>query len=206
MNRRSATLLAVLAIAAGLPAVAGCTPGQIDRLRESVGLARQSVADADAVIERLEADQAKLAQTIAAMPPGPDRQKAEKLADGMAKAIGEAKRYRDVTAERLAALEKSLATAADEIDVAEDLVQTVAPLLPPPWGAAAVMGAGLIASIWRGLKYRRDAETGRKVVSAIETVKADGKVDFGDRDTKAKLGAAMGADGKKLVDEIQGKA
>ena len=206
-----AALVVVLICLAALVAFpTGCTTEQIEKARDALGLARETAAAFDDDVDDLVAQKAEADAEIATMPPGPDRDAAVAWS---AKLDGYVATYRrqaakaDAAADDLAA---KLATAEDEIDVLEAVGEVALPFAGQ-FAPLAGLALATILGVWRAVKNGRRADkieaTARRVVGAIDAAKdGNGVVFFASDKTKATLSAAMGSEGKALVDSGQGKA
>ena len=74
--------------------------------------------------------------------------------------------------------------------------------MPPKYGLVLSLLSTGVAVLF-GNRAAATRQTARRVIGAAEQVKQDGTVDFAAN--AAKLNALMGAAGKRLVDEAQGK-
>lgn len=86
-------------------------------------------------------------------------------------------------------------------DQVDPVIQAVKPLIPPQyrgWIELAAI-AGLALRAWR------TKQVALRVTRATTEAAKDGKIDFKDTGTQILLARAMGAAGKALVDQAQGK-
>ena len=103
-------------------------------------------------------------------------------------------------------MQESLGRAGDGlsgfVDENEAAVGTVVPLIPGSAGWVATVVWAVFVTL-RAYHNRRRAHA---IIGALESVKADNRIDFSDAHTREELDRLMGRGGKRLVDEVQGKA
>ena len=159
--------------------------------------AEKHMAEAVQQIELLEGDVAELRglkeqfdELLAALPEGEQRDAVQAQADQVEAALGEAE---VLLPELRAAIESA---DGDVLEAVEGGVATVAPLLPPPWGSVAIGAVGLAIGLIRAGRTRALA---RRVIQSV-----DEYIDLDEVDA-ARISAEQGAEGKRLVDEAEGK-
>ena len=167
------------------------------------------------IIDNLEAQRAQQAEEYAKLPPGPDRDKVLEAYKATGDYLATVKKYRDAASESLATYQANLEQAENDADVINATFEEAAKLAPPsaqPYIALAGLGIALIGSIVRQVQTgqkaktaQEEADTAKKVIVAVEKAKTDGVVNFADPETAKSLTLEMGAAGKALVDQIQGK-
>ena len=94
---------------------------------------------------------------------------------------------------------QSVATE-ENLEGAQQVLDVVAPLLPPPFNALAGLAGGLALGLVRAWLRKRQ---GLSVIKALESVKVGNSIDI--TNNAERISAAMGSAGKALVDEAQGK-
>ena len=159
--------------------------------------AEKHMAEAVQQIELLEGDVAELRgikeqfdQMLAALPEGERRDAVQVQADQVEAALAEAE---VLLPELRAAIDSA---DGDVLKAVEGGVTAVAPLLPPPWGSVAIGAVGLAIGLIRAGRTRALA---RRVIQSV-----DEYIDPDDIDA-AHISAEQGAEGKRLVDEAEGK-
>lgn len=178
----------------------GCTQADIDGMKQDLGLLKEQVGPIEQALEQVIEQKAALDLKITTMEPGEEKDEAIAVSDSMGHVIDVSREVLAKGKEAIAGLQQRLATAEDEIDVVEATAKTVTPFLPPPWNAVAYAGIGLGVGLWRAAK---NLKTGRKVAESVNPVMADALAK--DPKLAAAVRIAQGTDGKRLVDEAQGK-
>ena len=113
-----------------------------------------------------------------------------------------------ISAELSQAVTSAIAAAEADSELAsaqaaKEAVDVVAPFIPGPWSGVLTGLAGLALGLLRA-RANRKAAVG--MAQAIETNKDDaGVLNLTDKITANRVSSAMGASGKRIVDEAQGK-
>lgn len=192
LNRSHYVPLLAFALAfATLLCLAGCEVGQsihrqAQQVREHVEPIREGLADRKAELEN----------SLAA--PGIEPEQLDAWQSELA----------SVTAQ-LAVAEKALAAAERVIadpqgGLVNEVVGFIAPFVPEPYRLPLVLGAGLLASLARGVSLRR---AGRDIAKGVQVaIEADPDLKTLFQAQADKISAQQGHLAKRLVDEAQGKA
>ncbi len=190
-------LIITLALVCCLAPVTGCNQQDIAELQLRAAELKMQLATGRADLELTREDRARLALAIAEMPEGKQKDTAKKIlrdTDAALEKFVEVVLKIEGAAQRM---DEQLESATDGFDVAEATVESVAPLLPPPWGAILAATGGLVIGLIRAGYNRTQA---RKIASSLE-----GKLTLSEVD-KLAVRAAQGIGAGRIVDEAQGSA
>ena len=94
-----------------------------------------------------------------------------------------------------------LAGVAEEHLPGPEAIRAITPLLPADWQGAA----GWYTALLFALRAMYNRKAGRNIPRAIIEASHGGNLNLKDEETRAALSSSMGAGGKRLVDEAQGK-
>ena len=189
-------LIITLALVCCLAPVTGCNQQQIAELQLRAAELKMQLATGRADLELTREDRARLALAIADMPEGEQKETAKKIlkdTDAALETFAAVVLKVEGAAQRM---EERLESATDGFDVAAATVESVAPLLPPPWGAILAATGGLVIGLIRAGYNRAQA---RKIAASL-----DGKLTLTEAD-KLAVRAAQGTGAGRIVDEAQGK-
>lgn len=185
MNRASV----IAALVLGLLLVGGClSDGEMERTESEV-------IQAKIAAEQAREEKAALDALLAATPPE------ERPAELVAKSVELDERIGRAL-DAIAVLEQKLGQAEAGVETAGDITGVVAPFAGP-YAPVVTAIAGLVLGLFRSSQQKRRA---RAVVRSIEALKAAGKISLEDPVTKRVLDSVQGAEGKLLVDELQGRS
>lgn len=191
-------LIITLALIGLLAPVTGCNQQDIAELRLYATELKVQLATGRADLELTREDRVELALAIADMPEGKHKAIATEILKDTDAAL---EKFTAVVLKiegAAQAMDERLESATDGFDVAEATVESVAPLLPAPWGAILLASGTLAIGLIRAGYNRTQA---RKIVRSIDGF---GKLTLTDAE-KVEVRLAQGAGAGRIVDEAQGK-
>ncbi len=160
-------LLVVLCCLVAL-CVPGCTSAQVEEWRIAAADARATAAEIEAKVLALQVEVERIGAEVAAMPEGPLRDALLAEHAASAEKVALAVKLAGQLRQGATDLDARIAAAEDEIGIVEGIINTVAPVLPPQWGALLTLLAGAALPLWRLIKKNAAlAEEKAKTASAI---------------------------------------
>lgn len=219
MSQRSRKVTAgvtgVLLGAVLIVSMVGCNTEQIEKLRAGVNEANRDVQAASVIADELKAVHDAAVEQIEQMPDGPEKEALRKEADEYSADIQKWLKYKDIAAAQSAVLSAELDKAQDAVGVAQAVVNTAAPLIPPPYGPViAVTAPVLLGMLGMFFGKKNGVQQGKQEgrqdavnqARALEAVKSqDNTINFDDPQVKKTLDLLLGPSGKQIVDEAQGR-
>lgn len=191
---------AILLILAAALSIAGCNPAQREQAQQYVQQAKEAAEAAQEAVVQAQAARDAIAAEVSNLPDEEDRALWEDRMRAAEKALLAAQVRSEQAVQVLAEMNQTLGEADNLGDVIAGGAQAVAPVIPPPYGVLVGALGGLIGGLWRA---RHNRVAGRNLAGALESVKEGPTINLGAN--KDKISAMMGASGKRLVDEAQGK-
>lgn len=186
--------------------LAGCTDADMVKLRTTIipGL-QEDMATVKETVEAAKLAQADIGKQLEKAPDGEWRDKLVAANVKFGAVIEQGGVYLTQGKVALDAFAEQLQDAQSEWDVAIAGVQAAAPYIPAPWNVLVpfiVFGLTVGDSVRTRILDRRNRAITKKIIKSVDPIiKAANLTDA----EKLAISAAQGADGKKVVDEAQGK-
>jgi len=195
-------LLIPLFLAAALP---GCTGEQIRQAKATIATITAKAGAVQAEVDQAVAEKAELDARIAAMDPGPERDRAVALSAELQKVADVGRDWISKANESLSRLNAKLADADDALDLLEAGVEAAEPAIPVPWGSLVGFGSGLVFGLIRAWRTKTAA---KNVVTSVQPavdmyLDPDERPERGER-RKTLVGGQTEA-ARRLVNEARGK-
>jgi len=201
MKRIAVVMLLVLMLGLGTGTV-GCSlldrGESLEAIKAQAAMLEQDAAVARQVATQLKAQAEALDVVIAAMPEGPERDKAVALRDHVVTALAKVQVFLDKAAPALVEINAVVQEANDALGAIEAAAATGTAFLPPPWNMIA-LGVPLVFALIRAWRNKQNGLAAIKSVNGVvqKALKADPSL-------AGTLSVAQGAGAKALVDQAQG--
>jgi len=193
MARKLMTMLVLAMIAVPFVTTPGCSGDAVQTIREAVA----KLSDQRTVYERIMADAnsqlAQASRAAAAMPDGPDKDKALKAVAQIQTVVNATKAKADQIAGVVDQLNQRMAMVQDEPGLIEAFSQTAGTALPAPVGLWVGLAGALVAGVWRSVRNKQAA---LNIVRTVDKVLTD--------EQKALI-TGQSVTAKAIVDQAQGK-